>query len=175
MSETSEKSEVDRAVARWRRPAAVVAVAVAIGGVGGAAIYAATDQPSGHHAPWGGHPPAGQPGPPPGGFGLAHADGDAVDQALHGEFVTRNGTGFRTTVVQNGTITAVVNPQVSGGPQSITVRSDDGFAQTYVIPAGQPSAFAPDQYVSVRATRDGQTVTVTHISNAIRPDRAGSH
>ncbi|WP_280826761.1 hypothetical protein [Mycobacterium sp. OTB74] len=175
MSDTSKKAEADRAVTRWRRPAAVVAVAVAIGGLGGAAIYAATDQPSGHHASWGGHPPAGQPGPPPGGFGPANADGDAADQALHSEFVTRNGTGSRTTVVQTGTITAVVNPPVSGGPQSITVRSDDGFAQTYAIPAGQPSAFAPDQYVSVRATRDGQTVTVTHISNATRPDGAGLH
>ncbi|MEZ0051796.1 hypothetical protein ABIA30_002804 [Mycobacterium sp. MAA66] len=148
----------------FRRTAAVVAVAAAIAGVGGAAIYAATDQPAdGRHGPW--HPP----GPPPGGPAgkpATNAGPNALpDHSLHGEFVSPDPAGgYRTTLVQTGTITAV-------SPQSITARSDDGFTQTYVIPPAAAQGtlpFSVDQYVTVRATRDGQTVTVVNIGYASR-------
>ncbi len=64
--------------------------------------------------------------------------------------------GYTTALSQTGTVTAI-------SPTSITVRSDDGYSQTYVIaePAGPPPAI--DEQVTVRATRDGQTSTVTAI------------
>ena len=85
-----------------------------------------------------------------------------VPTSLHGEFVVPDGAGGYTTVLtQTGTVTAI-------SPTSITVRSEDGYSQTYVIPntagnAGMP--FAVDDEVVVRATRDGQTATVTNIGN----------
>jgi hypothetical protein len=78
--------------------------------------------------------------------------------SLHGEFVVPDRIGGYTTVLsQTGTVTAV-------SPTSLTVRSDDGFSQTYVIP--QPTGPSPaiDDRVSVRATRTGQTATLTSIS-----------
>ncbi len=89
---------------------------------------------------------------------------DAVDAtSLHGEFVVRDGAGSYTTVVtQTGAITAI-------SPTAVTVRSEDGFSQTYGIPttagnAGAPP-FAVDDQVVIRATRNGQTATVTNIGN----------
>jgi hypothetical protein len=82
---------------------------------------------------------------------------------LHGEFVVADGAGgYTTQLTQTGTVTAI-------SPTSITVRSEDGFSQTYVIPttagnAGAPP-FAVDDQVVVRATRTGQTATVTNIGN----------
>jgi hypothetical protein len=53
----------------------------------------------------------------------------------------------------------------ASSPTSITVRSDDGYSQTYVIAqlAGPPPAI--DEPVTVRATRDRQTSTVTAINS----------
>ena len=89
----------------------------------------------------------------------------AVDAtSLHGEFVEPDGAGRYTTVVtQTGTVSAI-------SPTSITVRSEDGYTQTYVIPstAGNAGApFAVDDQVVVRATRNGQTATVTNIGNPL--------
>jgi hypothetical protein len=47
--------------------------------------------------------------------------------SLHGEFVVPDGAGgYTTELTQTGTLTAV-------SPTSITVRSEDGYSQTYVI------------------------------------------
>ena len=91
--------------------------------------------------------------------------------SLHGEFVMPDGAGrYTTELTQTGTVTAI-------SATSITVRSEDGFRQTYVIPstvgnAGPP--FAVDDRVVVRATRNGQTATITNIGNPqggpLRPD-----
>jgi hypothetical protein len=81
---------------------------------------------------------------------------------VHGEFVVLDGSGgYSTVLTQTGTITAI-------SPTSITVRSEDGYSQTYVIPntagnAGPP--FAVDDHVVLRAARNGQTATVTNIGN----------
>jgi hypothetical protein len=57
--------------------------------------------------------------------------------------------GYSTVLTQTGTITAI-------SPTSITVRSEDGYSQTYVIPntagnAGPP--FAVDDHVVLRAAQ----------------------
>jgi hypothetical protein len=157
----------------WRETAAAVAVAAVIAALGGAAIYAATEGNS--HTFGAPHQPFGQrtaPGPQHGaGGGLGPADVSAT--SLHGEFVVADGAGgYTTELTQTGTVTAI-------SPTSITVRSEDGFTQTYVIPttAGNAGApFAAGNLVVVRATRNGQTATVTTIGtpnfgppNGLRP------
>ena len=154
----------------WRESAAAVAVAAVIAALGGAAIYAATaDNSHSFGAAHQGFGPAG-PGGPPGQHGGMGGPGPAEVGAgsLHGEFVVPGGPGaFTTVLTQTGTITAI-------SPTSVTVRSDDGFSQTYVIPstAGNAGApFAVNDQVVVRATRNGQTATVTNIGN---PQQGGA-
>jgi hypothetical protein len=143
-----------------RGTAAAIGVAAVIAGVGGAAVYAATDsgpRMMGTHS----GPVLGQ-GDRPG--GLPHDDvvrAAAPDSAtLHGEFVVADGTGaFSTMISQTGRVTAI-------SPTSVTARSDDGYSQTYVIPAAGPGAaaappFAVGDQVTIQATRTGQTATVT--------------
>ena len=152
----------------WRETAAAVAVAAVIAALGGAAVYAATAGNSHTFAPHQAFAPdAGMPGGPGGPGGQRGAIGGpgpaAMDAtSLHGEFVEPDGAGHYTTVLtQTGTVTAI-------SPTSITVRSEDGYSQIYVIPstAGNAGApFAVDDQVVVRATRNGQTATVTNIGN----------
>jgi len=133
---------------RWGagRTAAAVAIAVVIGGLGGAAVYAAT----GHTE----HFAMGRfdgPGFDPAGSGGAHSAqgwaGQTAGPALHGQMVVPDGDGrFTTVVIQTGTLTAVT-------PTSATVRSVDGFSQTYSVPAGLQVP-AVDEPVTVRAVRD---------------------
>jgi len=168
---------------RWglRETAAAVAVAAVIAALGGAAIYAATEGSShsfgGPHqafGPGGGMPggPVGPVGPGQHGGGMGGSGPDAVGAtSLHGEFVVRDGAGGYTTVVtQTGAVTAI-------SPTAIAVRSEDGFSQTYVIPttagnAGAPP-FAVNDQVVIRATRNGQTATVTNIGNPQEGGPAG--
>jgi hypothetical protein len=148
---------------RWgmRETATAVGVAAVIAGLGGAAIYAATgsDSPlmgAPHHAAG----PGTMPGGPPG-IG-AHGPGTDSTSSLHGEFVMPDGSGGYTTVLtQTGTVTAISST-------SITVRSDDGYTQAYVVPSSPGSAtppFAVDDPVTIRATRTADTATLTKISN----------
>jgi len=158
----------------WRETAAAVAVAAVIAALGGAAVYAATAGNS--HSFGGPHQAFGPGGGMPGGGGIPDGPGSqrgaiggpgpaAVDAtSLPGEFVEPDGAGRYTTVLtQTGTVSAI-------SPTSITVRSEDGYTQTYVIPstAGNAGApFAVDDQVVVRATRNGQTATVTNIGNPL--------
>jgi hypothetical protein len=153
---------------RWglRATAAALGVAAIIAAIGGAAIYAATEGSS--HSFGAPHQAFGQSDGMPAGPGGQHGSGGGSGPAavgstsLHGEFVVPDGPGGYTTVLtQTGTVTAI-------SPTSITVRSEDGYSQTYVIPntagnAGPP--FAVDDHVVLRATRNGQTATVTNIGN----------
>lgn len=147
----------------WRETAVAVGVAAVIAGLGGAAIYAATEGNShsmaGAHQPFGG-PPGAQHGQMGGPGGPMSGPGTLGPAPLHGEFVVADGTGgYTTELTQTGTVTAI-----SAG--SITVRSEDGFSQTYVVPqAADGAPFAVDDQVTVRATRTGQTATVTSIGN----------
>lgn len=162
-----------------RQTLAAVGVAAVVAGLGGAAIYAATDGDSasmGGGTPPGFGPggPGGMPGgpgampvmpgpggPPPGGM---HGPGrDAAGAAqLHGEFVVSDGSGgYATMLTQTGTVTAI-------SATSITVRSDDGYTQTYATPptaGGADASLAVNDQVTVRAIRTGQTATVTSIGN----------
>ena len=162
---------------RWgmRETAEAVAVAAVIAALGGAAIYAATE---GNSHPFGGsHQPFGPGGMPEGPRGPGAQRGaiggpgpDAAGEtSLHGEFVVPDGGGYSTVLTQTGTVTAI-------SPTSITVRSEDGYNQTYVIPptAGNTGApFAVNDQVVVRATRNGQTATVTNIGRPLQLGPAG--
>jgi hypothetical protein len=152
----------------WRESASAVAVAAIIAALGGAAIYATTE---GTLHPFGApHQPSGSAGAMLGGPDGQHGavgrpgQGEITPPALHGEFVVADGTGgYATELTQTGVVTAM-------SPVSITVHSQDGFTQTYVIPntAGTTSApFAVDDEVVVHATRNGQTATVTTIGNPL--------
>ena len=146
----------------WRESAAAVAVAAVIAALGGAAIYAATAGSShSFGAPHQAFAPGG--GGPGGQHGVMGKPTDMEPSSLHGEFVEPNGPGTYTTVVtQTGTVTAI-------SPTSISVHSEDGFDQTYVIPGTAGNAGAPftvNDQVVVRATRNGQTLTVTNIGDA---------
>jgi hypothetical protein len=146
---------------RWGVRETVMAVGVAgvIAGLGGAAIYAATESSSQQAF---GHGPPGAP--PPGGFSAAQVVG--AFPALHGELVTSDGSGgFTTMLTQTGTVTAIT-------PTSVTVRSADGFTQTYELPPGAQktgqSIVANDE-VSIQGKRTGQATTATSVTTRTGP------
>jgi hypothetical protein len=150
-----------------RETAVAVGVAAVIAGLGGAAIYAATDGNShsmgGAHQPFGG--PGGQHFGPMGGPGGSVAGQGPGPTPLHGEFVVPDGSGgYATELTQTGTVTAI-------SPNSLTVRSEDGFSQTYDIPPSSQAQPAMDDQVVVHATRTGQTATVTNIGPGGPPHR----
>lgn len=125
------------------------AVAVVIAGAGGAAIHAAT---ASGFAPSGGH---GGPG-----FGpLPQAPQSHASGAVRTETVVADGAGgFTVRLTQTGEVTAV-------DAGSVTARSDDGFIQRYVIPAGvTPPALTTGDDVAIRATRAGANAELTSIT-----------
>lgn len=76
---------------------------------------------------------------------------------LHGEFVTGEAaTGFVTALSQTGTVTAA-------SPTSITIRSADGFTQTYTLPADHAPVAVNDE-VQVRGIRTGDTAQASSVS-----------
>ena len=143
-----------------RGTAVAVGVAAVIAGVGGAAVYAATDngpRMMGTHT-GGGTAFGDRTGGPPRDDAPRASASDSA--SLHGEYVVSNGTGgFNTMISQTGRVTAI-------SPTSVTARSDDGYSQTYVIAAVGVTAippFAVGDQVTIEATRTGQTATVTAI------------
>jgi len=147
---------------RWGVRETVMAVGVAgvIAGLGGAAIYAATDS---HSVPAFGHGPPGAPAP--GGFSAQHVSG--AFPALHGELVTGDGNGgFITLLNQTGTVTSIT-------PTSLTVRSADAFTQTYEFPPGAQKtaeSIAVNDEVSIQGKRTGQVATATTVETQKGPD-----
>lgn len=143
---------------QWGRRQTVLAAGVAavIAILGGAAIYAATDGGSPPGGPAFHGMPAGPPGmnPPP--WSPDGPPGMDPASALHGEFVLEGAGGFTTVLTQTGTVTATA-------PGTITVRSADGFTQTYSTRAdAQPVAI--NDKVTVRGTRTDGMPTATSIS-----------
>ncbi len=140
--------ESDGAEQRWRRRLRstgrkrLAATAAVVGGLlaGGVGIAVAQDDPPSSTStttPSPSEPPRDGPGGrrfahhgEPGRFGPMGA--------LHGEFVTPNGSGYRTMAVQRGRVENV-------SATSLTVRSDDGFTRTYAV----------DDNTLVNAGRDG--------------------
>ncbi|MEV0674000.1 hypothetical protein [Mycobacterium sp. NPDC050441] len=149
-----------------RPTVAAVGIAAAIAGLGGAAVYAATDtQGPGHHG--GGPPTAHGGGSPPWmeGPGMAGQSHDRPDPAtIHSEAVLadRDG-GYRTTLVQTGMITEL-------SASSVTVRSNDGFTRSYTLPDAAKPPFAVNDRVLIQATGTGPAPagkpTVTSIGEA---------
>lgn len=155
---THESNPHSGPVDTWnlRGTAVAVGVAAVIAGVGGAAVYAATDngpRMMGMHT-GGGTALGDRSGPPRDDATRATA---ADSASLHGEYVVANGTGgFNTMISQTGRVTAI-------SPTSVTARSDDGYSQTYVIAAVATPPFVVGDQVTIEATRTGQTATVTGI------------
>jgi hypothetical protein len=100
--------------------------------------------------------PGGRPG-----LGLGRGLGGNV---VHAQYTVKNGTGYKTVAVQVGQVTAV-------SPKSITVKSADGFIQTYIVEtstivdsqSGGISAVANTDSVDVQALVQGTTQTATNI------------
>jgi hypothetical protein len=131
---------------------AAVAVAAVIGGLGGAAVYAATEG-SPHTGGVGMH------GPPPPGAPPTPLQPEPAG-VLHSEYVVSDGKGgFSTKMTQTGTVDEITL-------SSIVVRSDDGYTQIYAFPSSavvpKPSLAANDT-VTVQATRTGPAVTLNSI------------
>ncbi|MBB6551038.1 hypothetical protein [Nonomuraea rubra] len=96
---------------------------------------------------------------------------------MHGEFsvATKDGCGTVTLLTQTGQVTALADG-------SITVRSQDGFEQTYTIDEstrqprvrlrdGEESRIQQDGWVSVTATTDGQTARAAYLLDLSQPMR----
>ncbi len=99
-------------------------------------------------------------GPGMGALGVAGAP-------VHGEFVVpKTGGGYQTIVVQRGTVTAV-------SATSITLKSADGFSQTYAVTADTLvnaardgiSTIKKDATATVQATRSGSSLTAVHVAD----------
>jgi hypothetical protein len=151
-----------------RQTLAAVAVAVVIGGAGGAAIYAATAGTP--HAMAGAvrgpaHAPA--PAPHPGAASPAQAPAAAPSPdpaVVHSEYVVSDGHGgFVTKMTQTGVVDEATLSQ-------IVVRSDDGFTQIYAFPSGSAAqTVAAKDTVVVEATRNGTTLTLDRIAEGQPP------
>lgn len=152
-----QHTETDIRPSRWsalatsRRMAAAVGVtgALLLAGIGVAAAQT-DDSPSPTQTP-----PAGQGARPEGGPGPGKMRGGpgghkGMHGAVHGEFVTRNGDGFRTMATQTGTVTAV-------SETSITVKSADDYTKTYAVDANTMVNAGRDGIDSVK---QGDTVNV---------------
>ena len=137
-----------------RTTVAAVGIAAALAAAGGVVVYAATGNSGDGHPGgppgWGGGP--GGPGGP-GGF----------QRTLHGESVVSDGKGgFSTELTQTGDVTAASDT-------SITVRSEDGFSNTYVLNTDTrkpPQPLQTGEKVSVRATEQGGAATATMVMPA---------
>ncbi|HEX4817595.1 MAG TPA: hypothetical protein VFV66_33045 [Nonomuraea sp.] len=133
---------------------------------------APTDTPTGTPTGTPTETPTGRPtaAPPD----LRHISPTAFVGALHGEFVvgTRDGCGTVTLSAQTGQATAIAE-------NSITVRSRDGFEQTYAIDdntrtfAGRrgDNPVRQNDWVSVTATTDGQAATAVYVYDLTRPSK----
>lgn len=130
-----------------RTTLAAVGIAAALAAVGGVVVYASTG--AGHD----GGP--GHQGGPPGWGGPGGSE-----RTVHGANVVSDGEGgFTTELTQTGDITAAT-------ATSITVRSADGFSQTYLLDTDtrKPAqGLNNGDQVSVRATQRGGAATATAV------------
>ncbi|HTJ37640.1 MAG TPA: DUF5666 domain-containing protein [Dactylosporangium sp.] len=104
----------------------------------------------------------------PGGGAFTRGGGaNAVVGALHGDFVVKNGSGqYVTERLQSGTVTAV-------SATSITVKSEDGHATTFVLDsdtkvdngAAKISDVQQGNSVTVIGLVSGDTATATEITD----------
>ncbi|UVJ40806.1 DUF5666 domain-containing protein [Arthrobacter sp. CJ23] len=164
-------------------------VAVALTGGGAATVWAGT-QPS--PSPSGSSPSAtATPSPAPSGSpGKSLGLGRLHGHGIHGEFTVKDKDGnYRTVVTQSGAVESV-------NDSSITVKSEDGFTQSYAIngdtrivkipedvsqlrngkgkpdlPAATAADLKAGDMVRIAGTKDGSTVTATSIVAGQLPDK----
>ncbi|MCD2195653.1 hypothetical protein LQ327_19975 [Actinomycetospora endophytica] len=144
----------------WARPALVAAVVVALAGGGTAVALADTSTP----------PTTSSPSAAPTTKAPAKkARHPLARRVEHGEVTLHGKAGDRTVDLQRGVVTA-------SSPTSVTVRSTDGFTQTYAFTptskvrkqkaASQASAVAVNDRVGVVAAKGAQGLTVTRLRDA---------
>ena len=156
---------------------AIAAIGIGALGVAGTA-YASSSSPSpapdaqpryGATGPSGATGPQGaRPGMPGGGFGHDRDGmrggpgmrmgglGMGLGLPLHGSYVTaKQGGGYQTVDVQQGTVTGVSST-------SITVKSADGFSQTYVV---KPDTTVHADKDGIGSIKTGDEVGVVAIQN----------
>ncbi|MCW2571030.1 MAG: hypothetical protein JWO88_1088 [Frankiales bacterium] len=175
MDEISNGAEPARKRGRGRKIGTAAAVGLGLT-LGAAGIAAAATDPS--PSPSGGAtaqaapqpPPPGQRGPGRGfgrGPGGGHRGGRGLGPggALHGDFVLPNaGGGYRNVRMQHGVVTSV-------STTSLTVKSDDGYTQTYVLTAATLVDAGRDgiatvkkgESVAVLGTVVGKTATANEV------------
>lgn len=166
----------------WRRVVLAGGIVVALSGAGAAAVWAGA-APSATPLASPTTSAAAPPGSPP-------AEGQAQQKKravpLHGEnVVKKDDGGFETRLTQQGAVEAVSSA-------SITVKSEDGFSQTYALNAGtkitklpppaadgtiqkdsagkrlKPAAataadLTTGEQVRITGVKDGSGITATHI------------
>lgn len=148
---------------KWsgRKTAIAAAVAIVIAAIGGVAIYAGTSSNSSQQG-FGG--PGGGRGGFPGGMsgrGGTSSDLSLLRDALHGDFTVAQNGSFVTERMQTGEASAL-------SATSVTVKSKDGYTQTYAIDSSTQKAnnLANGSTVMVLAKVNGNTATATTITDA---------
>jgi hypothetical protein len=99
---------------------------------------------------------------------------------LHGQFTVKTATGTETLDVQTGTVQSVSE---KGGQHQVTVKSSDGFSQTYTVTSSTRigkngkqatiSDLANGDTVRVIATNNHGTLTATIIRDGKLPPQPG--
>ncbi|MEU0512540.1 MULTISPECIES: hypothetical protein [unclassified Amycolatopsis] len=141
---------------KWsgRKTAIAAAVAVVIAAVGGVAIYAGTSSEANQQGGMGGFPGGGRM------MGGAGGTASILREALHGDFTVSADGGYAIERFQTGEVSAL-------SATSITVKSKDGYTQTYVIDSSTEKAgnLATGSTVTVLAKVSGDTATATSITD----------
>ena len=145
---------------KWsgKKTLVAAAVAIAIAAVGGVAIYLGTsaNSTSSQQGGFGG----------PGGGGarmniLGRRGMETLAQALHGDFTVQENGSYVTERMQRGEVTALSSA-------SITVKSTDGYTQTYTIDSSTEKAsnLATGSSAMVLAKLNGTAATATSVTDA---------
>lgn len=154
---------------KWsgRKTAIAAAVAIVIAAIGGVAIYAGTSSNSSQQG-FGG--PGGGRGGFPGGMGRggSAAELSLLRDALHGDFTVSENGSYVTERMQTGEASAL-------SATSVTVKSKDGYTQTYAIDSSTQKAsnLANGSTVMVLAKVSGATATATTITDSTQTQRGG--
>lgn len=165
---SSEPAAESAAPARSRKRAAIAGIAlVGVGGLAGGIAATASSAGASSAGPVASTPspvPTGQPARPGHGFGPGFGGGllGIGGRIEHGSAVVKDRAGTTKTVdLQNGKVTAVSDT-------ALTVKSDDGFSQSYVVVA------------ATRVTKDWQGSTASSIKTGdtvmvIATETGGQH
>lgn len=88
---------------------------------------------------------------------------------VHGQYTTKDGSGYRTIDIQTGQVTSVSS-------SSISVKSGDGYTATYVVKSttivdaqsGGISTIGSGDNVTLTALVDGSTATAANITDTTK-------